>query len=1064
MVRSNVCDKGGDTSLDKSGNRLCTACSRLSTNESFARNVRRARDSKSSRFIRERGPQEQSKIRNLQKKKYTTLLRSNSKLQREVGIQAVLAQSLKGQINFKKIAKALQALDQERNNIDEETPVDKQGKTLSSSDSSSNQPHTKQELSRVRATGVYTSSEASRSLKLQFLGDILTNLEAHDKRGNRFSEKAKRFFKIIRLVGGPQVYRILSQNLGAPAERSLRRDEPNPPWRAGFHDDNWKSLRRAYKSVRDANPGIEKCLVLSAEDETGVRVDPSWDPRTDTITGFCGVECENKCKKVTSCRKNKICNPVHQCTSNEHVFIVGNDEDAYDRVKEICKTYRKGTMLRVLMLNPLDKRWPRLVCAHFDTCNAFDAADYVKSQWREVESKYKTYLEDIVGPLVGFASDGDSRRRKLMLHYAMGADSQKLVCFCCDPRFLQRGCERVRYGLDDKTFTMKAWKFIITDRDTGEKSFRIRYIGDQDYIHCGKKLVNCASHPSRYLRLGPTMYAHMNAVTTNMRTQSNEAHGLRVGDDSRDGYRAMDWPSAVRLTHRKHLTSLSNLCEGNEDLVPNEGVRGMLEFLKIVRMYISIFADTSLTHKERVKRAGCVVTYLRLWKCYVEHDPSMDTDTNFITREAFQDCLLSCHAAVLLIMANRDLTPTQRANLDRSGTDCCEDFFSFSGSSVANKRVYSTLDVRQIIHNHLTVVMYAAIAGIELPGSTKHRRQFFDHEGEEIIGPEAWCTDAALLAMWKQGVNKGYKLATAHGMRPNHYRNVAWWNHPERYCDAKFACARGDGINDDYWENDEDDDDDDDDDEDMDNDHDDSSSSEDDDDNVDGRGPGQCLQAIVELNVNPGEGDVNQAKICQTMYVPHLNRRVHKATVMRDLASGSEKVSADRVVRARGTNKLRAEEKAELELRNLLGKEDWLVGLDTDVAVKVRGDGGRIQIEVGRVKRIIRRGRRVTEYKRQVKLTTQADRDKHYKEGVHFRCHFYRRVGTGKEQVYAFGTNPFTTEIGPHMIVSPVIMKYQKDNKWKLNRQSQEIVKDAQAGKTVVPMCEYILRGEMKRN
>jgi hypothetical protein len=195
MVRSNVCDKGGDTSLDKSGNRLCTACSRLSTNESFARNVRRARDSKSSRFIRERGPQEQSKIRKLQYKKYKTLLRSNSKLQREVGIQAVLAQSLKGQINFKKIAKALhvQALDREGNNIDEATPVDKQGKTLSSSDSSSNQPHTKQELSNVRATGVYTSSEASRSLKLQFLGDILTNLEAHDKRGNRFSEKAKRY-------------------------------------------------------------------------------------------------------------------------------------------------------------------------------------------------------------------------------------------------------------------------------------------------------------------------------------------------------------------------------------------------------------------------------------------------------------------------------------------------------------------------------------------------------------------------------------------------------------------------------------------------------------------------------------------------------------------------------------------------------------------------------------------------------------------------------------------------------------------------------------------------------
>jgi hypothetical protein len=1063
-IRSRSCTKEGPTSADRNGNTICKECRNLYNNESFRRCVRRASASTTgkSHTIRERGNEETKQITNARRKRARALESGWRRARKEHDKQKVLGNALKGKINFKKIAKAMRMLDaDDRTNIAAKESADMpQGMETSTSSSSSSQSQAQEmetdKPSVKKKQEMYSPTAASRSLKIQFMSDILSNLMAHDKRTNRHSEKAKKFFKIIRLVGGPQVYRILEKNLDVPGDRTLRRDETNPPWLAGFSERNWLSIKKAYEAVRDGTPGIQRCIVLSAEDETGIRPEPGWCPRSDTITGLCGIECARKCEKVTACRAKGLCDPVHQCMSYEHVFVVGSDDGAYDRIKELCETFRKGKHLRIMVLNPLDKRWPQLVCAHFDTCNAFDAAKYVNTQWRQVEVFYRKYIEDIVGPLVGFSSDGDSRRRKLMLHYAMGANPKKLMCLCCNPAALLPMCVRKPYGLEHVTFTLKAWKFTITDKESGDVRFRIRYIGDQDYIHCGKKLINCTAHPSRDLRIGPHMYAHMNAITTNMNTQTREEHGLVVGDDSRHMWRAMDWPSAVRLMTRKHLTSLENLCEGHNDLIPNEGVRGMLEYLKIVRMYTSIYADRSLSHTERVKRAGCVVTYLRLWKCYVQHDQGLDNDIHFITRESFQDCLLSCHALVLLIMANRDLTPEQVLDLARAGTDCCEDFFSFAGSSVANKRVYSTLETRHTIHNHLSVHILAALGGIILPKSTKNRRQIFDHEGEGHNGPEQWGTDAALLRAWLQGVKMGYARATAHGMRPNNYRNVPWWTRPEKFCDANFKSARGDGIDDD-WGQDEEEDDDSDEDEDISDDHDGPESSDNDESDGDSNddGEGECLQAAFVGNDNAPSVD----GVSQTVYVPHLKKHVHKATVIRDLTRGEDKVSADRVVRNRNLTKSATVKATEMENNNL-GKEDWFVGIDTDVAVKVYGDDGEMEIEIGRVKRIVRIGqgkkKKKIEYKRRVKLSTKKDRDQHHKNGVRFYCHFYRRVGAGRQQVYEFGTNPFTTVIETHMIVSPVAMNYEKGKKWKLNQQSTDIVKLAKEGQTIVPVYEYI--------
>lgn len=51
------------------------------------------------------------------------------------------------------------------------------------------------------------------------------------------------------------------------------------------------------------------------------------------------------------------------------------------------------------------------------TCNKFDH-HFVYQQWQEVKRLYDQELKGIVGPLIGGSSDGDSRRRKIMLQLA----------------------------------------------------------------------------------------------------------------------------------------------------------------------------------------------------------------------------------------------------------------------------------------------------------------------------------------------------------------------------------------------------------------------------------------------------------------------------------------------------------------------------------------------------------------------------------------------------------------------------------------------------------------------
>ena len=108
---------------------------------------------------------------------------------------------------------------------------------------------------------------------------------------------------------------------------------------------------------------------------------------------------------------------------------------------------------------------------------------------------------------------------------------------------------------------------------------------------------------------------------------------------------------------------------------------------------MEIFISLTASLYDRIKYAGFVVTFLGIWRNYLIFYPEYDLNTNFITRETFQDIILSCHMAVNLIALFAEKYSYLECALDLTGTDCVETYFSMNGSWVVNKHAYTILDM-----------------------------------------------------------------------------------------------------------------------------------------------------------------------------------------------------------------------------------------------------------------------------------------------------------------------------------------------------------------------------------
>ena len=141
-------------------------------------------------------------------------------------------------------------------------------------------------------------------------------------------------------------------------------------------------------------------------------------------------------------------------------------------------------------------------------------------------------VESVLGPAIGHGSDGASTRRREMM---------------------------LRSTLNDLGFRINGLQAYVfcgskpTDSGNGRSMLNM----DMDYVHNIKKLINSFASPSRLLQVGPDFVATLEQLRGIITTVDTHLHGARSTDLNRQGYRAMRFPSALRLISAEFMRALA---------------------------------------------------------------------------------------------------------------------------------------------------------------------------------------------------------------------------------------------------------------------------------------------------------------------------------------------------------------------------------------------------------------------------------------------------------------------------------------------------------------------------
>ncbi|KAL2642825.1 hypothetical protein R1flu_010412 [Riccia fluitans] len=200
-----------------------------------------------------------------------------------------------------------------------------------------------------------------------------------------------------------------------------------------------------------------------------------WEARHDMLIGFYGDKDNHVCKMGLEVE-------------------VGSSESSYSKIEESFEQKIKGSYARVVIVNPLHEKLPRLIVYSF-------IVSWVRDHWKGLKQRWDKCCRQAMGPVMGHASDGDARRRKLMLEDYFGSEGQRWTV----------GWDR--------------WVLFGIVLDYGD----VYAFGDQDPIHNGKKMINPLDKSSYPIVLGD-YHACLEHVQLVYKLYSHDHHGLNIDD------------------------------------------------------------------------------------------------------------------------------------------------------------------------------------------------------------------------------------------------------------------------------------------------------------------------------------------------------------------------------------------------------------------------------------------------------------------------------------------------------------------------------------------------------
>ena len=257
-----------------------------------------------------------------------------------------------------------------------------------------------------------------------------------------------------------------------------------------------------------------------------------------------------------------------------------------------------------IMINPLQPGLPKIPIMIMPTCNKF-TSKFVKGQWSKLKSLYNKHLCDTLGPLIGHASDGDARRRKIFLEKMTSKEGERFQPIQSD------------FG------------FVFSCKKTGDQ---INDLCDSDFIHCHKKLINHLDSNARSLEMGSYL-VHLNHVHHIYTCFPPEKHGLSRADKTKMTDRIGILPKGCPS---KSVRDCLSEYESKREI----SSKGTFQFLEIVWMYAEVFCRPLASLKERVKYAATACHYLGISRNWIAQHKTLTLKRNFLTRETFLDVII----------------------------------------------------------------------------------------------------------------------------------------------------------------------------------------------------------------------------------------------------------------------------------------------------------------------------------------------------------------------------------------------------------------------------------------
>ena len=198
----------------------------------------------------------------------------------------------------------------------------------------------------------YNIAKAYKDGKLKEKAGLMNILDTMSKNlckknnEKRYSATTKDFYEVLLTMGGPRLCDFIAQNLDGPHVHSATvwRNEHAITYVLGRHKQNIEAIAKLYRNAKYMmSISTTPVPYIKAEDKTAIipRPDYKWD--TDEVWGF----CEKK-------------GPRHICEES-FVVKVGDDDGAYQCLFEAFQNCQVATHARVIMINPLHLKLPRVV-------------------------------------------------------------------------------------------------------------------------------------------------------------------------------------------------------------------------------------------------------------------------------------------------------------------------------------------------------------------------------------------------------------------------------------------------------------------------------------------------------------------------------------------------------------------------------------------------------------------------------------------------------------------------------------------------------------------------------